>query len=190
MKSGKMNFVIGMAVGGVLMGSGIMLGGMAQQSGGDAQFGKLRAEEITLTDYLGRQEFMTLKATETGGLISVLDRHGNEVIAMGVTRLIAPTGNTQNEAPETIKFSGAIDFKSSDNTVLLRQGGNKFGGYSSVKNAQGREVVTTAAREEGDGVVGAHDRGGSIVAVMIGTPQGGVFQSQDRRGNVLGRIPG
>lgn len=190
MKSGRMNFVLGMAVGGVLMGGGMLLGGMAQEGGGDAQFGKLRAQEITLTDYLGREEFMKLRATDSGGMISVFDRNGKEVIAMGVTRLVAPSGNAQDEAIENVKFTGVIDIKTSDNVLLMRHGGNTFGGFSIVKNAQGRDVVSIANRESGDGVIAVHDVGGAPVAVIIGTPQGGVFQSQDRRQNMLGRIPG
>ncbi len=190
MKSGRMNFVLGMTVGGILMGGGMLLGGMTQQSGGDAQFGKLRAEEITLTDYLGRKEFMKFRATEMGGLITVLDRNGKEVLAMGVARQTAPTGNSQNEIIENVKYTGVMDVKTSDNVLLMRQGGNQYGGFSSIKNAQGRDVVTITSREDGNGIVGAHDRGGTVVGIMIGLPEGGVFQSQDRRGNVLGRIPG
>lgn len=189
MKSGRMNFVIGMTVGGVLMGGGMLLGGMAQPGGGDAQFGTLRAEEIILTDYRGRQEFLKLRATDSGGMLSILDRNGKEVIAMGVTRQVAPTGNTQDQALENIKFTGIMDIKTSDNTLLMRSGGNAFGGFTLVKNAQGRDVVTIAAREEGDGVLGAHDRGGAIVGFIIGTPQGAQFQSQDRRQNAIWGAP-
>lgn len=190
MRQPKLNFVLGMVVGGTLMGGGMLLGGMSTGTGGDASFNKITAQEITLTDYKGRQEFITLKSTEIGGVISVLDRDGNDVMTFGVTRLVAPTGNDQPDATsDEVKWTGVFDIRTSDNVLLVRNAGNTFGGYIGVNNSQGRNAATMGVQKSLNGVIAANDLGGKTVAIMAGTTQGGIFQSQDRRSNILGRMP-
>lgn len=189
MRSGKLNFVLGMALGGVLMAGGMVLGGMSQQPSDEASFSKLSVQELTLTGRRGKKEFLRLRSTETGGLISVLDRDGKEVMTLGVSRLVPPTGNDQPSEDEEITFTGAFDIHTSDDVLLVRSGGNTFGGFTMLNNVKGRNVVTMATQKSLGGIVAAHDLGGKPVALIVGTPRGGVLVSQDRRGNVLGRIP-
>lgn len=189
MHKSKMNFFLGMITGGGLLGAGLLLGGMNQPGGGDASFNKITAQEISIADYRGRQEYMNFKSTPTGGLITIFDRDGKQVLAMGVTRLAPPTGNTQDQPPEEHSFTGIIDIQSSEGAVLVRNAGNTYGGVVQVNNVQGRNTSTMGVRDTGDGIIAAADRGGKPVALIFGTPQGGLFQSQDRRDNVLGRIP-
>lgn len=189
MHKSKMNFFLGMITGGGLLGAGLLLGGMNQPEGGDASFNKITAQEISIADYRGRQEYMNFRSTPTGGLITVFDRDGKQVMALGVSRLVPPTGNTQDEPTEELAFTGVIDIQSSDGVVLVRNAANAYGGMVQVNNVQGRNTSAMAVRDTGDGIIAAADRGGKPVALIFGTPQGGLFQSQDRRDNVLGRIP-
>ncbi len=189
MNNGKSNFVMGMVVGGALIAGGMMLGGMSKQSGGEATFSKISAQEIVLTDERGRQALVSLTATEFGGMISVLDIYGDEVVTMGVTRLIPPDGNEDPQSEDEHPMTGVFDINNSDGELLFRTIGNSYGGRMLINNNRGRNVVTMASSQSLNGIMAAHDLGGKPVAIIVGTAQGGVFQSQDRRENVLGRMP-
>lgn len=190
MPASTLNFVLGMIVGGALVAGGMLLGGMAQVAGGDAAFGKLTAREITLTDARGRSEVMKFRAAETGGSISVFDVNGKEILTLGATRLVPPTSNDPPLAEEeTIMYAGTIDVRTSDNILAARTSANTFGGFVAINNLQGRNAATMGVQQSANGVIAVNDLGGTVVAIIAGTPQGGIFRSQDRRANVLGQIP-
>lgn len=189
MRSEKSNFVFGMIVGGALIAGGMMLGGMSRQSGGEATFSKISAQEIVLTDERGRQALVSLHASEFGGMISLLDQYGNEVITMGATRLIPPDGNENPQSGDVHPMTGVFDITNSDGELLFRTMGDSYGGRMVINNSSGRNVITMASSQSLNGIMAVHDLGGKPVAIVIGTAQGGIFQSQDRRENVLGRMP-
>lgn len=191
--TGTRGFVAGMAVGGVLVAGGIMLGGMAAQSTGDATFSTLKAQRIEIVDRRGRSTYLTLRASDLGGHVSMFDNLGKEVMTFGVTELPKPAPGPEEQPAETADappvFAGVADIRASDGTLLIRQSGTIFGGVIGARSRNGRDAVSIGVHETGNGLIVVHDLGGAPVSQILGTPQGGVYLSVDRRGNVLGRMP-
>lgn len=191
--SGTKGFVVGMAVGGALVAGGIMLGGMAAQDTGDATFATLKAQQIEIVDRRGRSTYLTLRASDLGGHVSLFDKTGKEVMTFGVTELPRPEPGPEEQPADTADappvYAGVSDIRASDGTLLIRQSGTIFGGVIGVRTRNGRDAVSAGVHETGNGLIVVHDLGGAPVTQILGTPQGGVYISVDRRGNILGRMP-
>ena len=184
---------MGMVVGGALVAGGMALGGMSAQDDDVATFKTINAQEIHLTDRRGQKTFLTLRSSELGGHMILYDTQGREMMVFGVTRLPDPKPTNEEPlspqpAPEPV-FAGVADVRASDGTLLLRQGGALSGGDLTIHNRLGRDAVSIAAHESGNGLITVYDLGGQPVAEINGTTQGGLFQTKDRRGNVLGHLP-
>ena len=193
----KSGFVAGMTVGGGLVLGGLALGGQAPALSDEASFKTITTQEIRLTDRLGRDTYISLGSSDLGGHIKLYSAEGVEVMTLGVAELPKPIVSDeappeeQSEAgmePKPI-FAGTIDLRSSEGELLMRHGGTRAGGEITVRNIKGRQVVRLAARSTLDGRFQVLDAGGVPVAEIIGTTQGGLYMSLDRRGKILARLP-
>ncbi|RMH24640.1 MAG: hypothetical protein D6693_09810 [Planctomycetota bacterium] len=189
-------FVAGMAVGGGLVLAGLVLGGQAPALSEDASFNTITAQEIRLTDRLGRETYLTLGSSELGGHVALMNAAGAEVMVLGVSELqnpiideeaaAAPSEETEEQTPI---YAGTIDLLTDSGTLLMRHGGTRAGGEITVRNILGRRVGRLAARATLDGRFQLLDQGGESVAEIVASTQGGLYLSMDRRGRILARLP-